>query len=274
MTAQRTAFFVSDRTGITAEMLGHSLLAQFEGLSFIERPIPYVDTLAKAQLLLEEIKRTRERDGVRPLVFSTLVNPEINEVLKNADALVLDVMEMFITPMEKELDLRSTHAVGRSHGARDPFGYHRRIEAVNFALSHDDGLSTRDLNNAEIVLVGVSRSGKTPTSLYMALQFGIWAANYPFTPDDFSAMRLPASIAVHKHKLYGLTINPERLHRIRSERKPNSKYADIANCAFEVREAEALMRQEGIPYIDATAMSVEEMATTILHQAELKRHIF
>lgn len=274
MTAQRTAFFVSDRTGITAEMLGHSLLAQFDGIAFIERPIPFVDTLEKAQRLLDEIRQARERDGARPLLFSTIVNPEINRFLQQADALVLDVMNMFITPMEQELAARSTHTVGRSHGARDPFGYHRRIEAVNFALSHDDGVSTRDLNKAEIVLVGVSRSGKTPTSLYMALQFGIWAANYPFTPDDFSAMRLPATLAVHKHKLYGLTINPDRLHRIRSERKPNSKYAELANCAFEVREAEALMRQEGIPYIDATAMSVEEMATTILHQANLKRHIF
>ncbi|TXF13657.1 posphoenolpyruvate synthetase regulatory kinase/phosphorylase PpsR [Pelomicrobium methylotrophicum] len=271
---RRTAFFVSDRTGITAEMLGHSLLTQFETVKFTERTLPYVDTIEKARAVVEQINRTAEQDGARPLVFTTLVNPDINRIVSQANALVLDCMEVFITPMEQELGVRSSHTVGRSHSARDVVDYHRRIEAVNFALAHDDGLSTRELNQADVVLIGVSRSGKTPTTLYLALQFGIWAANYPLTPEDFGSMRLPPPLVPYRSKLYGLTINPERLHLIRSERRPGSKYADLANCEFEVREAEALMRQEGIPYIDATSMSVEEMATTILHQANLTRHIY
>lgn len=274
MSPKRTAFFVSDRTGITAEMLGHSLLTQFEGVSFVERTMPYVDSVDKATRALEQINRAGKLDGARPLVISTLVNPELARILHSADALVLDCMEVFISPMEEELGIKSTHTVGRSHSARDVVDYHRRIDAVNYTLAHDDGVSTRDLKEADVILVGVSRCGKTPTCLYLALQFGIWAANYPFTPEDFSSMRLPGTLAQHRNKLYGLTINAERLHLIRSERKPGSRYSALANCEFEVREAEALMRQEGIPYLDATSMSIEELATTILQEANLTRRTY
>ncbi len=274
MNASRTAFFVSDRTGITAEMLGHSLLTQFEGVRLKELTVPFIDTVEKAREFVNQINSTGITDGVRPIVISTLVDTEIAGIVATANALFLDSFEIFIAPLEKELGVSASHAVGRSHSAHDFANYHHRIEAVNYALSHDDGVSKRALTEADIILVGVSRCGKTPTCLYLAMQFGIRAANYPLIPEDFSTMQLPMQIRPLRNRLYGLTIRPARLQQIRNERRPGSKYATLANCEFELREAEALMRQEGIPYLDVTSKSVEELATTILQAAKLERRIY
>jgi len=272
--SKRTAFFVSDRTGITAEMLGHSLLTQFDAVRFNEVTLPFVDSVEKAQEVVQQINLQGETDGVRPLVISTLARTEIAQVIGQSKALFLDCFEIFISPLERELGVRASHTVGRTHSATDFVNYHHRIESVNYTLSHDDGVTNRDLSGADIILVGVSRCGKTPTCLYLAMQFGISAANYPLIPEDFSRMQLPKILRPLQGKLYGLTIKPERLQQIRNERKPGSTYATLANCEFEVREAEALMRQEGIPYLDATSKSVEELATTILHAAKLVRRIY
>ncbi len=275
MPQKRTAFFISDRTGITAEMLGHSLLTQFvDAVSFNEVTLPFVDSVEKAHAAVAQINEQGAKDGVRPLLFSTLVKAEVSAVVASANALFLDCFEIFIAPMERELSVRASHTVGRSHSASDFVNYHHRIEAVNYSLSHDDGVSTRDLTEADVILVGVSRCGKTPTCLYLSMQFGIRAANYPLIPEDFSSMRLPGPLKPLRKRLYGLTIKPDRLQEIRNERRPGSRYATLANCEFEVREAEALMRQEGIPYLDATSKSVEELATTILQEAKLVRRIY
>jgi regulator of PEP synthase PpsR (kinase-PPPase family) len=270
----RVAFFISDRTGITAEMLGHSLLTQFEGVRFDEVTLPFVDTPEKAHEIVAQINESAAREGVRPIVISTLVNTEIAEIVGAANALFLDCFEIFISPLEKELGERASHAIGRSHSTNDLVNYYHRIDAVNYALGHDDGVTTRELSDADIILVGVSRSGKTPTCLYMAMQFGIRAANYPLIPEDFSTMQLPGQLRPLRGRIRGLTIKPERLCQIRNERRPGSTYAKLANCEYEVKEAEALMRQEGIPYLDATSKSVEELATTILHEAKLVRRIY
>jgi regulator of PEP synthase PpsR (kinase-PPPase family) len=274
MTQTRIAFFVSDRTGITAEMLGHSMLSQFDGVRFEERTVPFVDSLEKAHAVVKEINDAAAAENQRPIVVSTLANTEIARIVSAANAMFLDCFEIFIAPLEKELGIAASHAIGRSHSIDDFVNYHHRIEAVNYSLSHDDGVSTRDLTDADIILVGVSRCGKTPTCLYLAMQYGVRAANYPLIPEDFSNMRLPSQILALRKRLYGLTIRPQRLQRIRNERRPNSKYATLANCEYEVREAEALMRQEGIPFLDATTKSVEELATTILHDAKLVRRIY
>jgi regulator of PEP synthase PpsR (kinase-PPPase family) len=274
MTQPRSAFFVSDRTGITAEMLGHSLLTQFDDVRFNEVTLPFVDTVEKAREVVDKINRQGAADGVRPIVISTLARIEIARVIGQANALFLDCFEMFISPLEREIGVNASHAVGRSHSVSDFVNYHRRIESVNYTLSHDDGLATRDLSEADVVLVGVSRCGKTPTCLYLSMQFGIRAANYPLIPEDFTARQLPAQLRPLRGRLHGLTIRPERLQEIRNERRPNSQYATLANCEFEVREAEALMRQENIPFLDATSKSVEELATTILHEAKLVRRIY
>lgn len=265
---QRSAFFVSDRTGLTAEVLGRSLLSQFEGAEFHRITLRYIDAPAKARDAVEQINEAARTDGRRPLVLSTLTSPALRSIIGQADALVLDLFELFITPLENELGMQSSHAVGRSHSAGASYG--SRMDAVNFSLDHDDGGITRNLERAEIVLVGVSRCGKTPTSLYLAMQFGIYAANYPLVEEDFDAGALPGPLLPMRKRLFGLTISPERLHQIRSERSPNSRYASLENCRREVQQAERMMRQFSVPFLDVTTMSVEEIATTVVHLTGLK----
>src|SRR5712671_3918907 len=244
MSSRRTAFFISDRTGITAEMLGHSLLTQFDMVAFNEVTLPFVDSIEAAQAAVAQINEQGANDGVRPLLFSTLVNQDVSAVVAKANALFLDCFDIFILPMEKELGVLASHAVGRSHSANDFANYHHRIEAVNYSLSHDDGVSTRDLAEADVILVGVSRCGKTPTCLYLAMQFGIRAANYPLIPEDFAARKLPSALNGYRKKMFGLTIRADRLQRIRHERRPASTYSSMENCEYEIREAEILMRAE------------------------------
>jgi len=269
MNKHRTAFFISDRTGLTAETLGRSLLSQFGGIELKRVTLPYLDTADKARDAVALINSAAMTDGLRPLLFSTLILPEVRDIIARSNALILDLFEMFIAPLEAELGVSSSHAVGRSHGVGA--SYSMRMEAVNYALSHDDGGITRELPRADVILIGVSRCGKTPTSLYLALQFGIYAANYPLVPEDFSAAALPSALIPLHGKLYGLTIRPERLQQIRAERSPNTRYAALENCQSEVRQAENLMHDAGIRCLDVTSMSVEEIATTILHQTGLKR---
>jgi [pyruvate, water dikinase]-phosphate phosphotransferase / [pyruvate, water dikinase] kinase len=274
MTQRRTVFFVSDGTGITAQMLGHSLLTQFEGVEFRQVTLPFVDSAEKAEECLVRIGQEAADGNGRPVVFSTLVNPEVRDVVRRANALFIDFFESFIDPLEAGLGVKSSHTIGRSHSAMDKKEYQQRIEAVNFSMAHDDGASHRELTQADVILIGVSRSGKTPTSLYLALQFGVKAANYPLIPEDFQRAKLPEALRSQKTRLYGLTIAPERLHEIRRERRPGSKYADLDNCRYEVAEAETLMRREGIRCINSTSKSIEEIATTILRELKIPGHVY
>jgi regulator of PEP synthase PpsR (kinase-PPPase family) len=273
MENRRTVFFVSDGTGITAQMLGHSLLTQFEGVQFNQVTVPFVDTTEKAEECVARIAAESDA-GAQPVVFSTLVNNDVREVLRRANALFIDFFETFIDPLEAGLGIKSSHTIGRSHSAMDKKEYAQRMEAINFSMAHDDGASHRELSQADVILVGVSRSGKTPTSLYLALQFGVRAANYPLIPEDFHRGKLPEALRAQKTRLYGLTIAPERLHEIRKERRPGSRYADLDNCRFEVEEAEALMRREGIRSINSTSKSIEEIATTILRELRIHRQVY
>ncbi|HEY5897468.1 MAG TPA: pyruvate, water dikinase regulatory protein [Burkholderiales bacterium] len=272
MTQRRTVFFVSDGTGITAQMLGQSLLTQFEGVEFNQVILPFVDSVEKAEESLARIEA--EAGNGQPIVFSTLVNQDLRAVVRRANALFLDFFETFIGPLESGMGVKSSHTIGRSHSAMDKKEYQQRIEAINFAMAHDDGASHRELGQADVILIGVSRSGKTPTSLYLALQFGVKAANYPLIPEDFERMKLPDALRMHKTKLFGLTIAPERLHNIRKERRPGSKYADLENCCYEIEEAEKMMRREGIHSINSTSKSIEEIATTILRELRIARHVY
>jgi hypothetical protein len=275
MPDRRTVFFLSDRTGITAEMLGNSLLSQFEDVTFERQTIPFIDAPDKVEAAIQQVNANAAREGRRPIVFASVVDEAASRhIHAHADALTLDLFQAFIAPLETELDARSSHAAGRTHGIANSHEYFARMEAINYSQTHDDGAATRDLAKAQVILVGVSRCGKTPTSLYLALQFGVRAANFPLTPDDFADRRLPASVLPHRDRLFGLTINPDRLQRIREERRPASKYASPENCRFEVREAEHLMDRERIPMLDTTEMSIEEIATTILHRTKVQRHIY
>jgi len=269
----RTVFFVSDQTGVTAETMGHSLLTQFGGLAFRQVTLPFISTIDKAEEAVQRINATGVAEGVRPVIFSTLVQEPLREVLKRANALFLDFFDAFLAPLELELQTRSSRTEGRAHGIADVGAYTLRIDATNFAMSNDDGGVSQDYDHADVILVGVSRSGKTPTCLYMALQYGIFAANYPLTDDDFEQRRLPGRLAQYQHKLYGLTIKPERLQQIRHERKPSSKYASSAQVSYELRSAEALFEQFKIPYIDTTETSIEEIASRIIERSQLERRL-
>ena len=275
MANRRTVFFISDRTGITAEMLGNSLLTQFESLQFHRVTIPFVDSMEKVADAVRQVNATAQAEGRRPIVVSSIVDDVMSEaVRRDVNALTLDMFQTFIQPLEAELGAKSSHAAGRSHGIANSHEYFARMEAINFTQAYDDGAATRDLDKAQVILIGVSRCGKTPTSLYLALQFGIRAANFPLTPDDFADRRLPGSVVPFRDRLFGLTIQPERLREIREERRPGSHYAQLDNCRHEVREAENLMLQHDLPMLDTTSKSIEEIATTILHRAKLARHIF
>jgi regulator of PEP synthase PpsR (kinase-PPPase family) len=275
MANRRTVFFISDRTGITAEMLGNSLLTQFESLQFHRVTIPFVDSMEKVGDAVRQVNATAQAEGRRPIVVSSIVDDVMSEAIRrDVDGLTLDMFQTFIQPLEAELGAKSSHAAGRSHGIANSHEYFARMEAINFTQAYDDGAATRDLDKAQVILIGVSRCGKTPTSLYLALQFGIRVANFPLTPDDFADRRLPASVMPFRERLFGLTIQPERLREIREERRPGSHYAQLDNCRHEVREAENLMLQHGVPMLDTTSKSIEEIATTILHRAKLARHIF
>jgi regulator of PEP synthase PpsR (kinase-PPPase family) len=275
MANRRTVFFISDRTGITAEMLGNSLLTQFEDIHFRRVTIPFVDSAERVADALRQVNETATREGRRPIVISSIVDEAMSETIRrDAQAQTLDLFQTFIQPLEAELGAKSSHTAGRTHGMANSHEYFARMEAINFAQSHDDGAATRDLDKAQVILVGVSRCGKTPTTLYLALQFGIRAANFPLTPDDFADHRLPASVLPYRDKLFGLSIQAERLREIREERRPGSKYASLDNCRYEVREADAMMVRERIPMLDTTTKSIEEIATTILHRAKLERKIY
>jgi [pyruvate, water dikinase]-phosphate phosphotransferase / [pyruvate, water dikinase] kinase len=270
---KRTVFFVSDQTGITAETMGHSLMAQFDGIEFRQVTVPFISTVDKAIEAVRKIDLVGEQEGVRPIVFSTLVQEEIRNVVRGSSAFFLDFFDPFLAPLENELKTQSTHMASRTHRMADAHAYAMRMDATNFALANDDGSVVRDYDRADLILVGVSRSGKTPTCLYLAMQYGIFAANYPLTDDDLESRKLPRALDGYIRKLFGLTIKPDRLQQIRNERRPDSRYASATQVTFEVRAAESLFERNGIPVLDATEVSIEEISSRILDRTGIERRL-
>jgi regulator of PEP synthase PpsR (kinase-PPPase family) len=271
----RTVFYISDGTGITAETFGGSILAQFPGKPRKVRR-PFIDTLDKAAAVVEEINHTAKAEGKKPIVFLTMATEEVRNLLTapGCAGVVMDMFRTFVEPLENEFGMKSNHRVGRFSDAAKSEEYNERIEAINFSLAHDDGQSAKNLASADVILVGVSRCGKTPTTLYLAMQHGIKAANYPLIPEDFERGQFPSTLAPYKAKCFGLTIDPERLTQIRNERRPNSKYAALDNCRYEVREAEAMMKRNGIAWLSSTHKSIEEIAATILRDIRPDKLIY
>ena len=262
----RTVFVISDGTGITAETFGTALMTQFDIKPRIVR-IPFVDTVDKAHQAVRQINHTGELEGKKPIIFSTLVNQDVVAVIhEHCKGLLMDMFGTFVQPLEDELGMKSQHRVGRFSDISQSKEYLDRMEAINYTLAHDDGQTNHDLSGADVVLVGVSRSGKTPTSLYLAMQFGLKVANYPLIPEDFERKKLPPALEPIRKKLFGLTIDPVRLSSIRNERRPNSRYASLENCRHEVHEAEAMMRRAGVSWLSTTTKSIEEISTTILQE--------
>ena len=273
MTAIRPVFYVSDGTGITAETVGHSLLTQFTGFSFVTDRLPFVDDGDKAREAAVRIRAAGERHGVRPIVISSCVDTSLGRLLEESGALVLDVFAPFISPLEQELNAARHSKVGQAHGMVDFDTYHRRINAMNFALTHDDGMSV-NYDEADVILVAVSRAGKTPTCVYLALHHGVSAANYPLTDEDLEHDRLPPRLRTHRSKLFGLTIDPVRLQQIRQERRPNSRYAQLDTCQREVVAAEKLFRAERIPALSTTNTSIEEISSKVMSTLGIQRVMY
>ena len=270
---KRSVFFISDGTAITAETLGHSLLAQFPHVDFDIHIIPYITSEEAATSVVAEINKRAELDGVLPLVFDTLVDPYVRDIINTANGVNLDVFEGLISKLSEVLGTPPTTLVGQTHAVTDSESYKARIDAVHFALDNDDGARTRHYDKADLILIGVSRSGKTPTSIYLSLQFGIRVANYPLTEEDLDDNRLPAVLRPHKNKLFGLMIDADRLVAIRTERKANSRYASFSQCQMELRAVEGIYISEGIPFLNVSEMSIEEISTRVLQTTGLKRRI-
>ena len=270
---KRSVFYISDRTGITAEMLGHGLLTQFQDIQFHAKILPFIDSVEKAEHAVKQINQAAEHDKARPLVFSTLIEAPLRNIISQSNGLLLDFFATFITPLEQELKTAAQPVVGHAHGIGVYANYKARIDAVNFALTNDDGITSRNFPMADIILIGVSRVGKTPTCLYLALHYGILAANYPLTEEDMSSTHLPSSLQAYRNKLFGLTIDPMRLHQIRTERRSDSRYASPEQCEFEVRTVERIYNVEKIPFLDTSQVSIEEIATTILQKTGLERRL-
>lgn len=270
---RRSVFFVSDGTAITTETLGHSLLTQFPEIEFQQERLPFVDDSAAAEDAVSRINEASARDGAPAIVFNTIVDEDLCDIIHLSDGVTLDLFATFLGPLERALGMQHLPTVGQAHGVIDVQRYEDRMEATNYALNHDDGLSI-DFKDADLILVGVSRSGKTPTCLYMALHFGVKAANYPLTPEDLDQMRLPSFLRRYKRKIAGLMIEPDRLAHIRENRKPGSRYASLRQCRQEVEAAESLLRMEGIPLFHTTHSSIEEIASRVLLQLGFQREMF
>jgi hypothetical protein len=271
--SERTVFFLSDQTGVTAETLGHSLLTQFDSQNFRQVTLPFIDSDDKARDAAAKINAAAEDSTSRPIVFSTLVQDDFRAIVKDTNGLHLDIFDVFLEPLETELDQKSTHTAGRAHGMSDIESYMKRIEATNFALANDDGGITRNYDMADVILVGVSRSGKTPTCLYLALQYGVYAANFPLTDEEFDSGSLPEFLTKQKEKLFGLTIAPTRLRQIRKERRPIGRYSSAQQVRFELRETEKIFKKYNIPNVDTTEFSIEEIASRILDSTGVERRV-
>ncbi|HEV7489347.1 MAG TPA: pyruvate, water dikinase regulatory protein [Rhodanobacteraceae bacterium] len=270
---RRTIFYVSDGTGITAETIGHSVLTQFDGVDFVTYRIPFVDDDAKARAAALRIKSGYAQTGVRPIVVNTIMDQKLSDLVAESGAFMLDVFAPFLGPLEIELDAKRSPRVGKAHGLTDFGEYEARINATNYALTHDDGIDV-NYGDSDLILIGVSRVGKTPTCLYMALHYGVKAANYPLTEDDLEKLELPSRLVPYRQRLYGLTIEAQRLTQVREARRPGSRYAKLEQCKWELEQAGKLFRRENIAVQNTTHTSIEEIASKILAQLGIERHMF
>ena len=266
---KRAVYIVSDRTGNTAELIAQTLLTQFDGIDFDYHTFPFVNTESDATMVADKIKKNAKANKVKPLVFCTLVDSEFQKIIASTNAFIVDLFFTFIEPLEGVLQAQSSHTMGKSHENLDDLDYNERIEAIDFSISSDDGIQLKHYDNADVILIGVSRCGKTPTCLYMAMHFSIKAANYPLTDDDLNHDTLPPFLEPYTDKIIGLTIDPVQLCAIRQQRRPNSDYATLEKCRDEILQAEKIMSNAGLIIINATTTSIEEMAVQIVKQKDL-----
>ncbi len=270
----RAVFFVSNSTGITVETLGRSLLYQFSSTQFESHSLRFIDTTDKAKEAVNTINNLASETGSRPIILSTLVKPELRDILSTVNGLYLDIFDTFISPIEHEIGSEAKLGMGRAHGIIDDDYYTDRMDAVNYSLKTDDGVGAKEYSQADVILTGASRTGKTPTSLYLAMHYGLKAANYPIVDEEIDSYSLPASLKDYKDKVFGLVVTPERLQSIRTKRRPDSQYATLSQCQYEIRQTEAMFQQENIPYFDVSSMSIEEVSSNIMNMMKISSRTF
>ena len=266
----QNVFFISDSTGITIESLGHSLFTQFPDVAFEKKVFPFVTKKEGAEKAIAHIKKVAANSQNPPIVFTSLADEDLKRLFTANNISIYDIFSSFIPEMESHLNTQASHAIGATHGVGNSSGYLQRIDALNFSLSHDDGMKLSTIEHADIILTGVSRSGKTPTCLYLAMHYNLKTANYPLTDSDFNNSYLPETLRTSQDRTFGLTISPTQLCKIRAERKPNSKYASFEQCEYEIKKAETIYKNAKLPFIDTSSVSIEEIATTIIQRLNVK----
>ncbi|NHC23638.1 kinase/pyrophosphorylase [Nocardioides sp. IC4_145] len=256
-------FFLSDSTGISAETMGNALLLQFPDLQFERTLIPFIHTIEDARRVVALLDEAAA-GPVPPLVFTTAASDEVRAELARTTAPIIDFFDLHMNRVETILGRRGQRQAARLHGVNDVKAYNTRMAAVEFTIEHDDGQSLRALEKADVILLAPSRCGKTPTSMYLALQHGLFVANYPLVDEDLEAEDLPEVVRPYLDRCFGLTTTVERLSRVRNERRPGSRYASPEQCRWELRRADALLAAHRLPVIDSSAKSVEEISALIL----------
>lgn len=256
-------FFLSDSTGISAETMGNALLIQFPDLPFERRLLPFITTEDDARKVVEVLDRAAAGPG-RAIAFSTTALTSIRDILHTTTCPLIDFFDIHMTRVEEILGVEGVRQASRLHSMGDVQRYNSRMAAVEYAIEHDDGGSLRALEKAEVILLAPSRCGKTPTTMYLALQHGVFVANYPLVEEDFDTDQLPRPVRGLRDRCFGITTSPERLSQVRNERRANSRYASLRQCSWELRRAEALFKRNRIPVVNSATKSVEEMSTVIL----------
>lgn len=267
----RSVFYISDQTGITTEKLGNALLVKFPNLEFHKDSFPFSNTTAKIGQAMLKVRNRYMIDGYKPLILSSMIDPNLRKLLNVDYAVNIDFFEEFIGKLEDALETKADMTAGKVHSIGNEEQYKHRIDAIHYSLENDDGVSCKHYDEADIIIVGVSRVGKTPTSIYLAVNYGIKVANYPFAEADLHTDHLPKSLVPYHHKLFGLSIEADRLHRIRSNRMPGSKYAERSTCQQEISVAEHIMHNCGIPFLNTSHKSIEEISVAIMQIVKLTK---
>lgn len=265
----RDVYYLSGSTGILAKDMGKALLCQFPEIHFKEELIPFIHTEVEAQKAIEKIRA--QSTGETPLVLSTLLSKELNAVFNSPDIEFLNIFDQFLVQFENFLQKKALWASGASRYPNDRTMI-RRVEAIHYCIDHDDGNSTKDYDKAEIILIGVSRSCKTPVSVFLATQMGIKTANYPLIRDGTDSFKLPPYLVRNKKKIVALSTSPQLLHQYREHRYADSKYAKLSTCRDELNKANMLYMDHRIPIVMSDGKSIEETATQVTQQLNLKNN--
>jgi [pyruvate, water dikinase]-phosphate phosphotransferase / [pyruvate, water dikinase] kinase len=264
-------FFLSDSTGISAETMGNALLIQFPELRFERTVIPFISSVEEARRVVARLDAALDESARTPLVFTTAASDEVRLELSKSRCPMIDFFDLHMAKVESILDTRGVRLAARLHGVGDIKRYNSRMQAIEYTIEHDDGQSVRGLEKASVVLVAPSRCGKTPTAMYLALQHGLFVANYPIVEEDLDTHELPRPVRDLRDRCFGLMTTPARLSAVRQERRPNSQYASLEQCTFELRRTEAIFKAHDLPVVDTSTKSVEEISTIILQTLKAPR---